>query len=40
VTVPTRKTVQPKVTTSELASKYAAFIVVDRATFRLRFYTT
>lgn len=37
VTVPTRKT-EPKVTTSELASKYAAFIVVDRATFRLRFY--
>ena len=32
-------TVKPKVTTSELAAKYPAYIVVDRSTFRLRFYS-
>lgn len=37
VTVPTQ-TVQPKVTTSQLASQYPAYIVVDRASFQLRFY--
>jgi lipoprotein-anchoring transpeptidase ErfK/SrfK len=37
VKVPTR-TVQPKVTTAQLASRYPSFIVVDRAAFRLRFY--
>ncbi|HEY2632051.1 MAG TPA: L,D-transpeptidase/peptidoglycan binding protein [Solirubrobacteraceae bacterium] len=37
VTVPTlvRK---PAVTTSELAAKYPAYIVIDRSAFRLRFY--
>ena len=29
---------QPAVTTSQLAAKYPAYIVVDRAEFRLRFY--
>jgi lipoprotein-anchoring transpeptidase ErfK/SrfK len=38
VTVPTRK-VQPAVTTAQLAKKYPAYIVVDRSTFRLRFYS-
>jgi lipoprotein-anchoring transpeptidase ErfK/SrfK len=37
VTVPV-KTVKPKVTTAQLAKKYPAYIVVDRSTFRLRFY--
>jgi lipoprotein-anchoring transpeptidase ErfK/SrfK len=37
VGVPTHS-VKPQVTTSELASRYPAYIVVDRATFRLRFY--
>jgi lipoprotein-anchoring transpeptidase ErfK/SrfK len=37
VTVPTH-VVQPAVTTSQLAAKYPAYIVVDRAEFRLRFY--
>jgi len=37
VTVPT-ETVKPKVTTAQLASKYPAYIVVDRGTFRLKFY--
>ena len=37
VGVPTR-TVQPKITTAQLASKYPAYIVVDRNDFRLRFY--
>jgi lipoprotein-anchoring transpeptidase ErfK/SrfK len=31
--------VKPKVTTSELASQYPAYIVVDRSDFRLRLYT-
>lgn len=30
--------VKPKVTTAQLAAKYPAYIVVDRSTFRLRFY--
>ncbi len=38
VAVPTLK-VQPKVTTAELAAKYPAYIVVDRATFRLKLYS-
>ncbi len=38
LTVPT-KAVQPKVTTSQLAQKYPAYIVVDRDAFRLRFYS-
>ena len=37
VTVPTH-TVKPTVTTAELAAEYPAYIVVDRADFRLRFY--
>ena len=37
IDVPTR-TVQPAVTTSQLASRYPAYIVVDRDEFRLRFY--
>jgi lipoprotein-anchoring transpeptidase ErfK/SrfK len=37
VRVPTRK-VQPKVTTAQLASKYPAYIVINRNDFRLRFY--
>ncbi len=37
VGVPTR-TVQPKVTTAQLASEYPAYIVVDRGAFQLRFY--
>ncbi len=37
IKVPTHK-VQPKVTTGQLAAKYPAYIVVDRNTFRLRFY--
>ncbi len=37
VTVPA-KAVAPKVTTAQLASTYPAYIVVDRASFRLRFY--
>jgi lipoprotein-anchoring transpeptidase ErfK/SrfK len=30
--------VKPTVTTTELAAKYPAYIIVDRASFRLRFY--
>ncbi len=37
LTVPV-KTVKPHVTTAQLADKYPAYIVVDRSTFRLRFY--
>ncbi len=37
VIVPT-KTLAPKVTTAQLASQYPAYIVVDRASFQLRFY--
>jgi lipoprotein-anchoring transpeptidase ErfK/SrfK len=37
VSVPTH-VVQPAVTTSQLASKYPAYIVVDRGEFKLRFY--
>jgi lipoprotein-anchoring transpeptidase ErfK/SrfK len=37
VTVPTLVR-HPKVTTSELAAQYPAYIVVDRSTFRLLFY--
>jgi lipoprotein-anchoring transpeptidase ErfK/SrfK len=35
--IPTRE-VQPAVTTAQLAAKYPAYIVVDRATFKLMFY--
>jgi lipoprotein-anchoring transpeptidase ErfK/SrfK len=38
VQVPTH-TVKPKVTTAQLASKYPAYIVVDRNSFRLLFYS-
>ena len=38
VTVPTRA-VAPKVTTAQLAARYPAYIVVDRNTFQLRFYS-
>jgi lipoprotein-anchoring transpeptidase ErfK/SrfK len=37
VHVPTHQT-QPKVTTANLAAKNPAYIVVDRSTFKLRFY--
>ena len=37
VVVPVRR-VRPAVTTSQLAAKYPAYIVIDRGTFRLRFY--
>jgi lipoprotein-anchoring transpeptidase ErfK/SrfK len=37
VVVPVRR-VKPAVTTSQLAAKYPAYIVIDRGTFRLRFY--
>jgi lipoprotein-anchoring transpeptidase ErfK/SrfK len=37
VTVPT-ESVQPKVTTSQLASRYPAYIVIDRSSFRLMLY--
>jgi lipoprotein-anchoring transpeptidase ErfK/SrfK len=37
VGVPTRK-LNPKVTTAQLASKYPAYIVINRNDFRLRFY--
>jgi lipoprotein-anchoring transpeptidase ErfK/SrfK len=37
VHVPVRR-VQPAVTTAQLAAKYPAYIVIDRATFKLRFY--
>ena len=37
VGVPTHE-VRPAVTTSQLAARYPAYIVVDRANFRLRFY--
>ncbi len=38
VAVPTLE-VQPKVSTAQLAAKNPAYIVVDRATFRLKFYS-
>ncbi len=34
-----RHTVQPAVTTDQLAAKYPAYIVVDRATFKLMYYS-
>jgi lipoprotein-anchoring transpeptidase ErfK/SrfK len=37
VTVPTRK-IQPVVSTAQLAAKYPSYIVIDRGSFRLRFY--
>lgn len=37
VIVPT-KTVAPAVTSAQLASRYPAYIVIDRGTFQLRFY--
>ena len=37
VTVPAH-TVQPTVTTSQLASKFPAYIIIDRGAFTLRFY--
>jgi lipoprotein-anchoring transpeptidase ErfK/SrfK len=37
VAVPAR-VLRPAVTTAQLAAKYPAYIVIDRATFRLRFY--
>jgi lipoprotein-anchoring transpeptidase ErfK/SrfK len=37
ITVPTR-VVRPQVTTSQLASKYPAYIVIDRSGFTLRYY--
>jgi lipoprotein-anchoring transpeptidase ErfK/SrfK len=37
VIVPTRD-IKPAVTTSQLAAHYPAYIVIDRASFRLRFY--
>jgi lipoprotein-anchoring transpeptidase ErfK/SrfK len=36
-TVPTKVT-KPTITTAQLASRYPAYIVIDRASFRLRFY--
>lgn len=38
VTVPVQP-VHPKITTSQLASQYPAYIVVDRSAFRLMFYS-
>lgn len=38
ITVPTHN-VKPAVTTSQLAAKYSAYIVIDRGNFRLRFYS-
>jgi len=38
VGVPTRK-IQPKVTTAQLASRYPAYIVIDRGSFKLRFFS-
>jgi lipoprotein-anchoring transpeptidase ErfK/SrfK len=38
VAVPVQR-VRPKVTTSQLASQYPAYIVIDRADFRLMFYS-
>ena len=35
--MPTKVT-QPTVTTAQLASRYPAYIIIDRAAFRLRFY--
>jgi lipoprotein-anchoring transpeptidase ErfK/SrfK len=32
------QTVRPHVTTSQLAAKYPAYIIIDRASFQLRFY--
>jgi len=37
VQVPTHK-IRPAVTVSQLASKYPAYIIIDRSAFRLRFY--
>jgi lipoprotein-anchoring transpeptidase ErfK/SrfK len=37
VSVPVHKT-QPKVTIAQLAAKYPAYIVIDRSTFKLRFF--
>jgi lipoprotein-anchoring transpeptidase ErfK/SrfK len=37
VIVPTHH-IKPAVTTSQLAARYPAYIVIDRASFRLRFY--
>jgi lipoprotein-anchoring transpeptidase ErfK/SrfK len=37
VGVPVHK-IQPKVTTAQLAASYPAYIVIDRGSFRLRFY--
>jgi lipoprotein-anchoring transpeptidase ErfK/SrfK len=37
VVVPTRKS-RPALTTSQLAAKYPAYIIIDRGSFRLRFY--
>jgi lipoprotein-anchoring transpeptidase ErfK/SrfK len=38
VVVPT-KTLEPKVTTAQLAQRYPAYIVIDRSAFQLRFYS-
>jgi lipoprotein-anchoring transpeptidase ErfK/SrfK len=38
VTVPTRR-IQPAVGTAQLAAKYPAYIVIDRSSFKLRFYS-
>jgi lipoprotein-anchoring transpeptidase ErfK/SrfK len=38
VHVPVRR-VQPAVTTAQLAAKYPAYIVIDRSSFKLRFYS-
>jgi lipoprotein-anchoring transpeptidase ErfK/SrfK len=38
VTVPTRE-LKPAVTTSQLAAKYPSYIVINRGTFRLAFYS-
>jgi lipoprotein-anchoring transpeptidase ErfK/SrfK len=32
------RTVQPKVTTAQLSAKYPAYIIIDRASFTLRFF--
>jgi lipoprotein-anchoring transpeptidase ErfK/SrfK len=37
VTVPTHE-IQPAVSTAQLASKFPSYIVIDRSSFRLRFY--
>src|SRR5438477_60954 len=38
VVIATSKITKPKVTTSQLASKYSTFIIVDRGSFKLRFF--